>query len=217
MDLLLGVVPKPAATSPVKPLDGHAPSTFPEETAELPPPESPAPELPAEPAEEIAAIEAPGNEAAETVVTAEPPASGEPAESLPAPKTRRPRRRTATPAAAAPTAESSASEPTGEAVVAASPLPVEKPTGRRSPTFAPQKSGPDEVLEPAYIPMKLTVMVPAVALSELIRTVQTIRRMTGRRQGVNQGTVVAAALEMAFEEFRTKGATSQLVEKLRIE
>ena len=67
------------------------------------------------------------------------------------------------------------------------------------------------------VPLELTVSIPAVVLSELIRTVQTIRRMTGQRQPVNQGSVIAAALEMAFEEFRTKGATSQLVDKLRIE
>jgi hypothetical protein len=41
--------------------------------------------------------------------------------------------------------------------------------------------------------------------------------MTGQRQPVNQGSVIAAALEMAFEEFHTKGATSQLVDRLREE
>lgn len=218
MDLLLGVAPKPApAASAAAPADGQTPAILLEETGELLSEEIATPEPPAEPVVEVVAVEAPVDEAVATVATVEPVATSEPAATPLAPKPRRKRSRAPTPVVTAPTAESSTTEPAegsvepaGEDVVTVSLPPSAQPAGRR-------RRDPDEDLEPAYIPIKVTVSIPAVVLSELIRTVQTIRRMTGRRQPVNQGTVIAAALEMAFEEFRTKGATSQLVDKLRIE
>lgn len=215
MDLLLGVAPKPApAANLAEPLDGHALPALLEETGDL---------LPAEPlvadvtgetpaGGPVEATETTGLPAADTVIeTVEP-------ELPPAPKKAR-RSRKRAPAAATETGSAPAeAAPAGEAVVAASPSPVETPAGRQlRQAQSSRRREPDEVLEPAYVPIKITVSIPAVVLSELIRTVQTIRRMTGRRQPVNQGTVIAAALEMAFEEFRTKGATSQLVDKLRDE
>lgn len=228
MDLLLGVAPKPApaasAAAPAtasgstelaavsaEPADGQTPAILLEETGELLPAESTAAELPApilteqEPSEgEVIAAEAPVDEVVATVATAEPLATAEPA-----PKTRRRRSSAPTPTSAG-AGQPAAATPEAGTVVETGAAPPAKTAGRR-------RRDPDEDLEPAYIPIKVTVSIPAVVLSELIRTVQTIRRMTGRRQPVNQGTVIAAALEMAFEEFRTKGATSQLVDKLRIE
>lgn len=231
MDLLLGATPKPA-TSPVEPADGHAPLVLLEETGELLPAETTAPDLPAEPVADVAgetpvggpveATETAGLPATDTVIeTVEPELPTAPT------KPRRSRKRapavaaegSSTPAEAVPAGEVVAVEtspapvetvPAGEVVVEVSRPPA-KPAGR------PRGDPHDAVLEPAYVPMKLTVMVPTVVLAELARTVQTIRRMTGQRQSVNQGTVVAAALEMAFEEFKKKGAASQLVDKLRLE
>ena len=157
---------------------------------------------------EVVAIEASSDVAAEPVVAAEPEITSEPAATPPAPKPRR--RRSQAPPPAAVTSTVAPVVETSAVSLPAAAQPKAEPAARR-------RRDPDEDLEPAYIPMKITVSIPAVVLSELIRTVQTIRRMTGRRQPVNQGTVIAAALEMAFEEFRTKGATSQLVDKLRIE
>ena len=203
MDLLLGAVPKPtsATTSLVEPMDGHAPPAV--ETA------APA-ESPVEAVESLAAAaenEAPAGETpAAATETAEPAAAlvtGEPAP----PQPRRSRR----PAVAASAA------PAVETVSTVSPPAVAAPAPASVVTAARRRRDPDEDLEPAYVPMKITVSIPAVVLSELIRTVHTIRRMTGQRQPVNQGSVIAAALEMAFEEFRTKGATSSLVDRLREE
>jgi hypothetical protein len=139
------------------------------------------------------------------VATAEPLATAEPA-----PKTRRRRSSAPTPTSAG-AGQPAAATPEAGTVVE---------TGRRStagknsrPQAARPRRGPGAGLHPDQGHR----LDPGCRPVRLIRTVQTIRRMTGRRQPVNQGTVIAAALEMAFEEFRTKGATSQLVDKLRIE
>ena len=240
MDLLLGAVPKTPASvdepAPVlaTPQAGHTPMALLEKTGEMAlastndsidfdeldstetsassveplaevsaePAESPASELPVG---EIIAVEAPSDRAAKPVVAAKPGITSEP----PAPKAQR-RRSQAPPPAAVTTTVAPVVETSAVLLPAAAQPKAAPAAGRR-------RRDPDEDLEPAYVPIKITVSIPAVVLSELIRTVHTIRRMTGQRQPVNQGSVIAAALEMAFEEFHTKGATSQLVDRLREE